>query len=294
MYGKIFAQIYDSSLCENWKAMVTFQQLIVLCDSRGVVDMTQEAISRRTNIPLEIIREGIESLEQPDPRSRSDVADGRRLSRLDAHRDWGWQIVNHTYYQRLASMDEKREADRVRIADKRKKGSKNKDVAGCRETSQGVADVAYTDAYADQEASLRESSPLVLVSDLEDQEGSNKRLREPKSPGALAFDAYAEAYGHRYAVDPVVNAKVRGIFAQLVKRLGAEDAIAVAGWYPTHSFGLYVRSGHAVDLLLRDAEKLRTEWATGTRMTDVGARHADRREHTRQVFGELLRESANG
>src|SRR5690348_4204565 len=105
MYGKIFAQIYDSSLCENWKAMITFQQLIVLCDSRGIVDMTHEAISRRTNIPLDIIREGISALEQPDARSRSDVADGRRLSRLDEHRDWGWQIVNHGYYQRLASMD---------------------------------------------------------------------------------------------------------------------------------------------------------------------------------------------
>lgn len=145
-----------------------------------------------------------------------------------------------------------------------------------------------------QEDSLRESSPLVLVSDLEDQEGSNKRLREPKSPGALAFDAYAEAYGHRYAVDPVVNAKVRGIFAQLVKRLGADDAIAVAGWYPTHNYVLYVRSGHAVDLLLRDAEKLRTEWATGRRITDTGARQADRRETTKQVFQTLMQEAASG
>lgn len=109
-------------------------------------------------------------------------------------------------------------------------------------------------------------------------------MREPKSPGALAFEAYAKTYGERYAVDPVVNAKVRGIFAQLVKRLGAEDAIAVAGWYPRHTMALYVRSGHAVDLLLRDCEKLHTEWRTGRRVTDAGARQEDRTQENFNVW----------
>ena len=48
MYGKIFEQIYDSSVCEDWQAMITFQQLIVLADADGVVDMTAKSISRRT------------------------------------------------------------------------------------------------------------------------------------------------------------------------------------------------------------------------------------------------------
>ena len=55
MYGKIFESMYDGTLGEHWKALVTFQQLIVICDSNGDVDMTINAIHRRTSIPKEIL-----------------------------------------------------------------------------------------------------------------------------------------------------------------------------------------------------------------------------------------------
>lgn len=141
-YGKIFKQIYASTLRADWKALVTFEQFIVLCDPRGVLDMPPEAISAFTGIPLDIISHGIKVLEEHDPRSRSPQENGRRIVRLDQHRDWGWQIVNHKFYRDLASKDEKREADRKRIADKRassEKSSENKDVADCRGESQDVA-----------------------------------------------------------------------------------------------------------------------------------------------------------
>ena len=70
MYGKLFEQMYDGSLYGNWKALVTFQQMIVLCDSDGVIDMTPHALAARTGIPLDIITEGIAALEQPDQIAR--------------------------------------------------------------------------------------------------------------------------------------------------------------------------------------------------------------------------------
>ena len=121
MYGKVFEQIYDSTVSECWQALVTFQQMIILADCDGTVDMTPESISRRTNIPLEIISEGIRNLEQPDRQSRSPLEDGRRIVRLDIHREWGWRVVNHGFYRGLKSREDKKEADRTRIAEKRKK-----------------------------------------------------------------------------------------------------------------------------------------------------------------------------
>ena len=59
MYGKIFQSMYDGTISVNWKGLVTFQQMIVLCDSEGVIDITPPALSNRTRIPLEIIEEGI-------------------------------------------------------------------------------------------------------------------------------------------------------------------------------------------------------------------------------------------
>jgi hypothetical protein len=85
---------------------------------------------------------------------------------------------------------------------------------------------------------------------------------EEKSPGAQAFIRYAAAFKLRYETWPVRNAKVNSLLAQLAKRLGAE-APDVAEFYLTLEEPLYVRSVHAVDLLVRDAEKIRTAWATG-------------------------------
>jgi hypothetical protein len=148
VYGKIFEQMYDGTLSADWKAMVTFQQFIVLADSQGIVDYTPPALSRRTGIPLDILEHGIEKLQEPDPYSRSSDFDGRRITLLDENRPWGWEIVNYAHYRDLASREDKREKDRIRIANMRK-GLKDKDAAENRNESQPVADVAHVDANAD-------------------------------------------------------------------------------------------------------------------------------------------------
>jgi uncharacterized phage protein (TIGR02220 family) len=142
MYGKIFDSIYDGTLRANWKALVTFQQLIILCDSAGTIDMTPHAIHGRTGIPLDIIEEGLLHLSQPDPHSRSSEAEGRRIVLLEDHRPWGWRLVNHNYYRNLLSIEDKREKDRVRIAATRR--DKSQPVANSSEQSPSVADVAHT------------------------------------------------------------------------------------------------------------------------------------------------------
>lgn len=109
--------------------------------------MTPHAIHGRTGIPLDIIEAGIDHLSKPDPYSRSHTEEGRRIVLLDDHRPWGWRLVNHAYYSRLRSIEEKREADRDRIAAKREaknpdKSVMSQDVAKCRGESHKVADVA--------------------------------------------------------------------------------------------------------------------------------------------------------
>lgn len=121
MYGKLFAQMYDGTLVGDWKALVTFQQMIVLCDSDGVVDMTPMALSNRTGIPLEVIEHGIKALEEPDQYSRTPDCEGRRITRLDDHRNWGWSIVNHEKYKALRAQEEVREQNRIRKQNQRKR-----------------------------------------------------------------------------------------------------------------------------------------------------------------------------
>ena len=128
MYGKIFQSMYDGTISVNWKALVTFQQMIVLCDAEGLIDITPPALSKRTGIPLDIIEDGIEYLSQSDPYSRSQEHGGRRIILIDEHRPWGWIIVNHEYYRDLASVDDRREKARIRKQKQRAKSSEKDDV----------------------------------------------------------------------------------------------------------------------------------------------------------------------
>ena len=151
MYGKLFGSMYDGTLVASWEALITFQQMIILADDVGVVDITPAALSARTGIPIRLIKKGITVLEADDAYSRSPDQNGRRIERLDDHRPWGWRIVNYMKYRQLFSHEEKKQADRERVAAKRakEKDSEINDVAGCRKVSQSVADVAHidTDTY---------------------------------------------------------------------------------------------------------------------------------------------------
>jgi len=110
VYGKLFKQMYEGSLAAaGWQAIVTLQQLVILADKYGTVDMTPEAIARLTTIPLEHVRVGLAALEQPDPESRTPDEDGRRIVRLSAGRVWGWRIVNYEHYRTIRSAEERRE-----------------------------------------------------------------------------------------------------------------------------------------------------------------------------------------
>lgn len=106
-----------------------------------------------------------------------------------------------------------------------------------------------------------------------------------------AWAAYAEAYEERYGALPVRNAKVSGMFSRLLDRIPIEEAPHVARWFVRSNRGLYVSAKHAVDLLLRDAEALRTEWITKTHGTETQARQADKTQALGNAFGKLIQEA---
>lgn len=114
MYGKLFAQMFDGTLGTKgpWEALVTFQQLVILADKTGAVDMTADAISRRTTVPLEIIERGLSVLALPDPDSRSPDEGGRRIVPIDPDRNWGWVVVNYGHYRKIRTEEERREYHR--------------------------------------------------------------------------------------------------------------------------------------------------------------------------------------
>jgi hypothetical protein len=141
-------------------------------------------------------------------------------------------------------------------------------------------------------------SPITDLSDHPPAEDGSpakrpRAAKQPKEPAPTTaiWMAYATAYQQKYKTPPVRNAMVNGQLAQLLTRLGAEDAQAVAEFYLGHKNRYYVEKMHPVGLLLSDAEKLRTEWFTGRQVTAQQAIQADRTQTNFAAFAPLLAEA---
>lgn len=117
-YQPVYRSILDSTIARDYVVRHVYEDLLKLADYRtAVVDMTIDAIARRTNAPEEMVRHGIEELEKPDPESRCKLEGGRRIVRLDPERPWGWRIVTYALHQE----EVKRDGNRRRQADYRER-----------------------------------------------------------------------------------------------------------------------------------------------------------------------------
>lgn len=105
------------------------------------------------------------------------------------------------------------------------------------------------------------------------------------------WQAYAAAYQHRWSVQPTRNRRVNAQLAKFLEAVPIEDAPDIAAFYVRSNRGLYVSAKHPVNLLLRDAEALRTEWLTGRHGTEAEARQVDKTAATLGQVDRLLAET---
>lgn len=130
-------------------------------------------------------------------------------------------------------------------------------------------------------------------------EKSNERLLQA---GRNVWTAYSTAYTQRYQTAPVQNAKVRSLIKMLVQRIGEDEAPLVAAFYVNLEDRFYTQKAHPVDLLLKDAEGIRTQWFTGKttavakhdqrQLQEQGKKEATARAYAR-VFGPQTMEVIN-
>jgi hypothetical protein len=100
---------------------------------------------------------------------------------------------------------------------------------------------------------------------------------------------YGLNYFYRYGVDPVRNASVNTQVQNFVKKVGQEEAPFIAAFFLQNNSQFYVQRGHTFGNLLADAEKMRTEWATGKTMTGTRARQIDQSQANYSVVDEALK-----
>lgn len=203
MYAKIFSQIYDGTLCTNgpWEALVTFQQLLILADQEGGVDMTIPAIARRTTIPREIIERGIEALMLPDPESRTPTAEGRRIVPLSEGRTWGWRIVNYNKYRQIKREQDRRDYHREYYHKRKSEASTS--------TQQGSTSQPIAEAEAEAEAEAYSSK---------EEKQSRKRSASPAAPSDVDPQVWSDWLALRKAKKaPVTDTAIKTIVSEAGK-----------------------------------------------------------------------------
>lgn len=121
-------------------------------------------------------------------------------------------------------------------------------------------------------------------------------IEKPKkataSKGGAVWDAYSAAYEKRYGVAPVRNMRSNTACAQLVDRLGATEAPSVAEWYLGSRNAFYSQTGHSLGMLVKDAEKIRTEWASGREISRIQAIEQERLDEAGESWKRVIERRA--
>lgn len=145
MFAKVFAQIFDSTIAENYRHRHVFMDLLVMADVDGVVNKTVEAIARTANAPIDEVREAIEALCLPDAQSQNKEHDGRRLIPIEDGRAWGWRIVSYHHYRAIRDEEQRRQYHRDYYLDRKKKKDARKPKVRHASKNERTGSVQYPD-----------------------------------------------------------------------------------------------------------------------------------------------------
>ena len=229
-YTKLWSSLLDSSVWgEPDHVRLVWITMLAMKDEHGYVGASVDGIARRANVSIEQAEDALQRLQAPDPRSRSDAHDGRRIEAV--HR--GWDILNHSYFRDLVDREERRRYER-------EKKRRQRDRAGTSGDKVPMSPHADADADAVIGCSASVSPPdgeRVLVQQASvplhgTGVGRRKQRDATKSysPEFLAFwDAYPRKTAKRAAFDSwrrhVRDAETRAAVMAAVREL----AEAVAG-----------------------------------------------------------------
>ena len=238
MYAKVFSQIYDGTLCTKgpWQALVAFQQLLVLADQDGNVDMTPAAIARRTTIPLEIIEAGIAVLLEPDHESRTPTEEGRRIIPLADGRNWGWRVVNYKHYRALKREEDRRDYHRDYWNSKRSKSALALNNSTQPQQAQPSQPIAEAEAEAEKTSNLA-VAPVFPVESLPLSAVKSVKPKIPDCPHIAVLALWAEVLPSLPQHNP---GQWRGSRASHLKARWRETA-AEKGWTSEAEGLVYLR-----------------------------------------------------
>lgn len=219
MYAKLFTSIYQGTLRGNSSGLLVFTNLLAHSDKNGDVDIHPRAIAEEVGLSIEIVQETLLMLESEDAESRSPEHEGRRIIRLDAHRSWGWNIVNYQKYRAIRNEEDRREQNRIAqekfrnkqkdysnkskpsvsdVSPYRSRGKKQRQSLVSKDTMSGKPDVAPRKRNGNHAVAMYLDDAQDVIEYLNKATDSNFQLKNPKggltSNGELIIQRLRDGY----------------------------------------------------------------------------------------------------
>lgn len=115
-FTKLFNSILHSTIWrEPDHVRIVWITMLALADQHGEVMASVPGLADISRVSRQQCEQALAVLAAPDPDSRSQEHEGRRIDVIDG----GWMILNYTAYRRRMSKDERRDKDRIRQQRKR-------------------------------------------------------------------------------------------------------------------------------------------------------------------------------
>ncbi len=109
-YTKLFSEIVMSTVWrEKDTTRLVWITMLALRNRHHVVDGSVPGLADCARVSIKACRAALKVLSEPDPDSRSQELDGRRIQEVDG----GWFIINGEKYRRKMSEDERREKNAI-------------------------------------------------------------------------------------------------------------------------------------------------------------------------------------
>lgn len=219
-YTPVFDSVYHGTLCGRWPTLPVWLTILPMADKHGHIDLTHQAISALTGWPIDLLKQAIAELMEPDPDSRHPGEDGRRMVLLDPeNRQWGWRVVNHGPYrekarkqmQQLAATESGRDAERKRV--ERECPAMSGDVQ-----SSPALTGADRPSYADSDSKKNKRALA--------RPGVVAAIEEP-DPEGLDAVAAARFIAYRKARKPAIKPESMGAFKRELAKFGDRQLAVV-------------------------------------------------------------------
>ena len=115
-YTKLHSEILDSTIwLEPLHVKVVWITMLAMRDDRHEIQASIPNLAKRAGVTIEQCQEALQKFMAPDPHSRSQEYEGRRIEEVRG----GWLLLNGDYYQKRQSESERKAYKALWIKSKR-------------------------------------------------------------------------------------------------------------------------------------------------------------------------------